>query len=187
EIHRLSPRADGPLMVLDCGAVPPNLMESELFGHEKGAFTGAVATRQGLFELAHGGTLFIDELGELPLDLQPKLLRALERREIQALGSDQVTRVDVRVVAATHRNLNEMVNESLFRQDLFYRLSVVEIRIPPLRERREDIPALVSHFLAQIGPGVKRVSAVALAALQRAPWPGNVRELKNAVVRAHAL
>ena len=135
------------MMVFDCGAVPENLIESELFGHEKGSFTGAIMTRQGLFEMAHGGTLFLDELGELNLELQPKLLRALEQREIRRVGSSKSQKVDVRVIAATNRNLEEEVRAGRFRQDLFYRLSVVRILIPPLRERPEDIPPLVDHFL----------------------------------------
>ena len=135
-------------MVFDCGAVPDNLIESELFGHEKGSFTGAIMTRQGLFEMAHGGTLFLDELGELPLDLQPKLLRALEQREIRRVGSNKPIKVDVRIIAATNRNLEDEVRAGRFRQDLFYRLSVVRVFLPPLRERIEDIPLLVKHFLA---------------------------------------
>ena len=136
-------------MVFDCGAVPDNLIESELFGHEKGSFTGAIMTRQGLFEMAHGGTLFLDELGELPLDLQPKLLRALEQREIRRVGSNKPIKVDVRIIAATNRNLEDEVRAGRFRQDLFYRLSVVRVFLPPLRERIEDIPLLVKHFLAE--------------------------------------
>src|SRR5262245_53510129 len=146
-IHSLSPRAKGELVVFDCGAVPPNLIESELFGHEKGSFTGAVMTRQGLFELADGGTLFLDELGELPLDLQPKLLRALEQREVRRVGSSKPLKVDVRIIAATNRNLEEEVRAGRLRQDLFYRLSVVRLHLPSLRERVDDIPLLINHFL----------------------------------------
>src|SRR5687768_15511100 len=146
-IHSLSPRSRNDLVVFDCGAVPPNLIESELFGHEKGSFTGAMMTRQGLFEQADGGTLFLDELGELPLDLQPKLLRALENREVRRVGSTKASKVDVRIIAATNRNLEDEVRAGRFRQDLFYRLSVVRLHLPALRERADDIPLLVQHFL----------------------------------------
>jgi transcriptional regulator with GAF, ATPase, and Fis domain len=191
-IHKLSLRANGPLMVFDCGAVPENLIESELFGHEKGSFTGAIMTRQGLFEMADGGTVFLDELGELPLDLQPKLLRALEQREIRRVGSNRPLKVDVRIIAATNRNLEDEVRAGRFRQDLFYRLSVVRLILPPLRERADDIPALVRHFLrnaqynksADGQPRVKTVSREAMEVLQAYRWPGNVRELVNAVERA---
>ena len=195
ELHRLSPRGNGALMVLDCGAVPPSLIESELFGHEKGAFTGAVMTRQGLFELAHGGTLFLDELGELPLDLQPKLLRALETREIRRVGGSRSIRVDVRILAATNRDLEKEVKEGRFREDLFYRLSVVRLRIPPLRERTEDLPLLVKHLLARLpanrrSDGRERIRAVsdeAMAMLAAYRFPGNVRELVNVLERAVSL
>jgi DNA-binding NtrC family response regulator len=191
-IHSLSPRQKGELVVFDCGAVPPNLIESELFGHEKGSFTGAMMTRQGLFELADGGTLFLDELGELPLDLQPKLLRALEQREVRRVGSSKPIKVDVRIIAATNRNLEDEVRAGRFRQDLFYRLSVVRLHLPALRERADDIPMLVQHFLRtgsynRGGDGAQRVKQVtrdAMAALQNYPWPGNVRELVNVVERA---
>jgi DNA-binding NtrC family response regulator len=191
-IHKLSSRAEGPMMVFDCGAVPENLIESELFGHEKGSFTGAIMTRQGLFEMASGGTLFLDELGELPLDLQPKLLRALESREIRRVGSNKPIRVDVRIVAATNRNLEEEVRAGRFRQDLFYRLSVVRLFLPSLRERAEDIPLLVKHFLGEHGynkkpDGGQKVTGVARAAMDLMcayRWPGNVRELVNTVERA---
>jgi DNA-binding NtrC family response regulator len=191
-VHQLSPRANGPMMVFDCGAVPDNLIESELFGHEKGSFTGAIMTRQGLFEMANGGTLFLDELGELPLDLQPKLLRALEQREIRRVGSNKPIKVDVRIVAATNRNLEDEVRAGRFRQDLFYRLAVVRVFIPPLRERVEDIALLVKHFLAEAPynrrpDGSQRVTGVSRAAmdlLQAYRWPGNVRELVNTVERA---
>jgi DNA-binding NtrC family response regulator len=191
-IHNLSPRAKNELVVFDCGAVPPNLIESELFGHEKGSFTGAMMTRQGLFEIADGGTLFLDELGELPLDLQPKLLRALEQREVRRVGSSKPIKVDVRIIAATNRNLEEEVRGGRFRQDLFYRLSVVRLHLPSLRERADDIPMLVQHFL-KTGPynrtgtdavRVKQVARDAMTALQNYPWPGNVRELVNVVERA---
>jgi DNA-binding NtrC family response regulator len=191
-IHKLSSRASGPMMVFDCGAVPENLLESELFGHEKGSFTGAIMTRQGIFEMAHGGTLFLDELGELSLDLQPKLLRALEQREIRRVGSNKPIKVDVRVIAATNRNLEEEVRAGRFRQDLIYRLSVVRLFVPPLRERVEDIPLLVKHLL-KIGaysknpdgsPRVTGISREALDFLCSYQWPGNVRELVNVVERA---
>jgi DNA-binding NtrC family response regulator len=190
-IHSLSPRSRNDLVVFDCGAVPPNLIESELFGHEKGSFTGAVMTRQGLFEQADGGTLFLDELGELPLDLQPKLLRALEQREVRRVGSAKAAKVDVRIIAATNRNLEDEVRAGRFRQDLFYRLSVVRLHLPSLRDRIDDIPLLVQHFL-EVGafnrkpnaPAVRGVSREALFALQAYPWPGNVRELVNVVERA---
>src|SRR6185369_12759123 len=169
-IHKLSSRASGPLMVFDCGAVPPNLIESELFGHEKGSFTGAIMTRQGLFEMADGGTIFLDELGELPLDLQPKLLRALESREIRRVGANKPIKVDVRIIAATNRNLEDEVRAGRFRQDLFYRLSVVRVFIPPLRERIEDIPLLVKHLLQhssfnQRPDGSLRVTSCSRAAM----------------------
>jgi DNA-binding NtrC family response regulator len=191
-IHSLSPRAKGELVVFDCGAVPPNLIESELFGHEKGSFTGAMMTRQGLFELADGGTLFLDELGELPIDLQPKLLRALEQREVRRVGSSKAIKVDVRIIAATNRNLEDEVRAGRFRQDLFYRLSVVRLHLPALRERADDIPLLVSHFLknASYNRGgdntqrVKQIARDAMGALQTYPWPGNVRELVNVMERA---
>jgi DNA-binding NtrC family response regulator len=190
-IHSLSPRARNDLVVFDCGAVPPNLIESELFGHEKGSFTGAVMTRQGLFEQADGGTLFLDELGELPLDLQPKLLRALEQREVRRVGSAKASKVDVRIIAATNRNLEDEVRAGRFRQDLFYRLSVVRLHLPALRDRVDDIPLLIQHFLENgafnrkpNAPSVRTVARDAMAALQIYPWPGNVRELVNVVERA---
>jgi DNA-binding NtrC family response regulator len=191
-IHELSPRQRGELVVFDCGAVPPNLIESELFGHEKGSFTGAMMTRTGLFEQADGGTLFLDELGELPLDLQPKLLRALEQREVRRVGAAKAQKVDVRIIAATNRNLEDEVRAGRFRQDLFYRLSVVRLHLPSLRDRADDIPLLVQHFLDtgsyNKNPDgkdrVKGIAADAMTALQNYPWPGNVRELVNVVERA---
>nr|HEX4315207.1 sigma 54-interacting transcriptional regulator [Kofleriaceae bacterium] len=191
-IHSLSPRSRGELVVFDCGAVPPNLIESELFGHEKGSFTGAVMTRQGLFEQADGGTLFLDELGELPLDLQPKLLRALENREVRRVGSAKAQKVDVRIIAATNRNLEDEVKAGRFRQDLFYRLSVVRLHLPSLHARTDDIPLLVQHFLdnghynkdTAGNPRVRGVAREAITALQAYPWPGNVRELVNVIERA---
>ncbi|MEC7526257.1 MAG: sigma 54-interacting transcriptional regulator [Myxococcota bacterium] len=191
-VHQQSRRRDGPFIVFDCGAVPENLIESELFGHEKGSFTGATATRQGVFELAHGGTVFLDELGELQLDLQPKLLRVLEQREVKRVGGAKPIKVDVRVVAATNRDLEEEVREGRFREDLFYRLSVVRLMLPPLRDRREDIELLAKHFLAggrfnRDALGGKKVTGFAPDVLQRMQhyeWPGNVRELHNVVERA---
>jgi len=191
-IHKLSARSSGPMMVFDCGAVPENLIESELFGHEKGSFTGAIMTRQGLFEMGDGGTVFLDELGELPIDLQPKLLRALEQREIRRVGANKPIKVDVRIIAATNRNLEQEVAAGRFRQDLFYRLSVVRLILPPLRDRAEDIPILVRHFLKGGSynknpdgtPRIKGVSREAMEVMQGYRWPGNVRELLNTVERA---
>ena len=191
-IHSLSPRSRNDLVVFDCGAVPPNLIESELFGHEKGSFTGAMMTRAGLFEQADGGTLFLDELGELPIDLQPKLLRVLEQREVRRVGGAKAQKVDVRIIAATNRNLEDEVRAGRFRQDLFYRLSVVRLHLPSLKDRADDIPLLVQHFLdhghynrdATGKARARGVSREALAALQAYPWPGTVRELVNVVERA---
>jgi DNA-binding NtrC family response regulator len=191
-IHQKSQRASGPFVVFDCSAVPRELIESELFGHEKGSFTGAIQTRQGLFEIAQGGTLFLDEIGELSIELQPKLLRALEQREIRRVGSNKQIKVDVRLIAATNRDLEREVQEGRFREDLYYRLSVVRIKLPPLRERKEDIPLLARHFLkaAQFNkdadglPRVKGFSEEAMTALLEYEWPGNVRELLNVVERA---
>ena len=191
-LHQQSRRRDGPFMVFDCGAVPENLIESELFGHEKGSFTGAIATRQGVFELANGGTVFLDELGELALDLQPKLLRVLEQREVKRIGSVKPLKVDVRIVAATNRDLEEEVRAGRFREDLFYRLTVVRLSLPPLRERTGDVELLARHFLSQGSfnrdrLGGKKVAGFAPAVLERLKqydWPGNVRELHNVVERA---
>ena len=155
-IHKGSPRRDGPFVVVDCGAMPPNLLESELFGHERGAFTGAVSSRQGVFEAANGGTVFLDEIGELSIDLQPKLLRALERREVRRVGTNNHVPVDVRVIAATNRSLREQVGIQKFRSDLYYRLAVVEVKLPPLRERLPDLPALVEHIVRNLGPPARR-------------------------------
>jgi len=186
-IHRLSARASRPLVVLDCGAVAESLVESELFGHERGAFTDAVSARAGVFESADGGTLFIDEIGELPLALQPKLLRALESGEVRRVGSTHTRKVDVRVVAATNRNLPQAVNSGSFRADLYYRVAAVRVVVPPLRQRREDIPLLVQSFAEQVadelGADLQPLSPSAIARLQAEPWPGNVRELRNAVER----
>jgi transcriptional regulator with PAS, ATPase and Fis domain len=184
-IHEASPRAQGPFVVLDCSAVAPNLLEAEIFGYVKGAFTGADQPRAGLLEQANGGTFFIDEIGELPLDLQPKLLRAIEARELRRLGAPKYTKVDARVVAATHRDLLSAVASGTFREDLFYRLAVVEVTVPPLRERREDIALLVQRFLAaQVPPRtLADLPANALELLKSHSWPGNVRELRNTVAR----
>jgi DNA-binding NtrC family response regulator len=184
-LHELSGRS-GPLVVLDASVADPEMIRSDLFGHIKGAFTGASGPREGAFRRAQHGTLFIDEIGELPLDLQPRLLRALENREVIPVGSDQPVRVDVRVIAATHRDLGAMVQQGAFRADLFYRLAVLPIRVPPLREIGEDIPLLVQHLLGKLDLKC-RVSAEAMAALQRHHWPGNVRELRNVLERAAIL
>jgi DNA-binding NtrC family response regulator len=185
-IHDRSTRRNGPFVVFDCGAVARNLVESELFGHEKGAFTGAVAPRAGVFEQAHGGTIFLDELGELPLELQPALLRVLEQREVRRVGDRRVRPVDVRVVAATNRDLGQLVAEGQFRQDLFYRLAVVEVHLPPLRERREDFALIVDHILATapFEHRVRGLSAEVERVFQAWHWPGNIRELRNVVLRA---
>jgi two-component system, NtrC family, response regulator GlrR len=190
-IHRASVRADKPFVVVDCGAVSPSLIESELFGHVRGAFTGAERARPGAFELAHGGTIFLDEIGELDLDLQPKLLRVLESREVQRVGGTRRIPVDVRVIAATNRKLHTEVNAGRFRSDLYYRLAVLEIELAPLRERKDDIPLLAQHLL--VGMGVPEAVAAKLrdprflASLARHPWPGNVRELRNYMERCIAL
>lgn len=191
-LHQQSRRKDGPFMVFDCGAVPENLIESELFGHEKGSFTGAISQRLGVFELANGGTVFLDELGELDIELQPKLLRVLEQREVKRIGGGKPNRVDVRVVAATNRNLEDEVKAGRFREDLFYRLTVVRLILPPLRERPEDIDLLAQHFLGNGNFnrdrfGGRRVNGFAPLVherLRRYKWPGNVRELHNVVERA---
>ena len=187
EIHKHSKRKNGPFAVFDCGAVPRELIESELFGHMKGAFTSAVADRKGAFQNADGGTLFLDEIGELDLDLQPKLLRVLESREVRPVGSSQVRKVDVRVIAATNRNLKEEVKKGAFREDLYYRLAVIRVRVPPLRSRREDIPLLVGHFVDGLARehGTKpiKISYDTMVRLQQHPWKGNVRELRNFIER----
>jgi two-component system response regulator GlrR len=184
-LHDASPRAAEPFVVIDCGALPPTLIESELFGHEKGSFTGAKAARKGLFEAASGGTAFLDEVGELPRELQPKLLRVLESREIRRIGSDVRHAVDIRVIAATNRDLRRDVNSGAFRSDLWYRLNTFRLEIPPLRDRRDDIPLLVAHFYAQLADDPQSPPPPALvAAMQRGNWPGNVRELRSAVERA---
>jgi two-component system response regulator AtoC len=190
-IHRLSPRSDGAFVAVNCGAIPATLLESELFGHRKGAFTDATRDRKGLFEEATGGTLFLDEIGELPLGLQVKLLRVLQEEEIRRLGDVQDVKVDVRVVAATARDLAAEVKRGAFREDLYYRLNVLSVHLPPLRDRREDIPLLVTHFVqrmnARMGLEVTGASAEAMRLLIESEWPGNVRELENTIERAMVL
>ncbi len=186
-IRDKSHRSDGPFVVVDCGAMPANLIESELFGHERGSFTGAERTRQGAFERAHGGTIFLDEIGEMPLALQPALLGILERRESRRVGGQQPISVDVRVITATNRNLAEEVARGAFRADLYYRLAVVELRLPPLREHAEDIPMLVDHFLTQFAAEKPPISPATLEQLKSHAWPGNVRELRNVIERAALL
>jgi two-component system response regulator AtoC len=189
-VHRRSKRG-GAFVALNCGAIPENLLESELFGHKKGAFTDAVADRRGLFEEAHGGTLFLDEIGELPLGLQVKLLRVLEDEKIRRLGETRDVQVDVRIVTATHRDLQAETKAGRFREDLFYRLNVLHIHCPPLRERREDIPLLIEHFLARnnarLGTGVRGLDTETRRLLFEYAWPGNVRELENTIERAMVL
>jgi formate hydrogenlyase transcriptional activator len=187
-IHSLSSRCGRPFVRLNCAAIPLDLLESELFGHEKGAFTGAIAQKIGRFELADKGTLFLDEVGDIPPSLQPKLLRVLQEQEFERLGSARTHQVDVRLVAATNRDLTEMVNHGDFRSDLYYRLNVFPVLLPPLRERREDIPALVTHFVEifgrRMGREIEHIPAETLSALSSYPWPGNIRELQNLIERA---
>jgi transcriptional regulator with PAS, ATPase and Fis domain len=185
-LHDQSARASGPFVVFDCGAVAASLAESELLGHERGAFTGAVAAHAGAFERAHGGTLFLDEIGELPLDLQPRLLRALESRKVRRVGGKIERRVDVRVIAASNRDLRADVGSGKFREDLFFRLAVAVVSVPPLRERLDDLPELVQSLLSDLGHGDLTVSEATHAALRAHPWPGNVRELKNVLSCAAA-
>jgi len=186
-IHNLSPRRGRTFVRLNCAAIPSGLVESELFGHEKGAFTGALMQKRGRFELADGGSLFLDEIGDISLDLQPKLLRALQEQEFERLGSTRTIQVDVRLIAATHRDLQDMMQTNQFREDLFYRLNVFPIEIPPLRERREDIPLLVHYFVSRVSRRMqKRIRTIpkqAMEVLVNAPWPGNVRELENFIER----
>lgn len=185
-VHRLSPRREGPFVALNCGAIPAELMESELFGHEKGAFTGAVVSRKGRFELAQGGTLFLDEVAEMSAQMQVKLLRILQERRFERVGGSQTIHADVRVVAATHRDLEQRMDDGLFREDLYYRLNVFPIEVPPLRARCEDVPLLAEHFLASLSArGRERVylNDEIHQALQTYPWPGNVRELQNLIER----
>ena len=190
-LHDASARRDGPLQVVDSGSLPPSLIESELFGHEKGSFTGAVGARIGAFEAADGGTLLLDELGELPIELQPKLLRVLETREVRRVGASVSRKIDVRFLAATNRDLRREVNRKTFRADLYYRIAQVSVHLPPLRERTEDLPALVERLLEDLHEGRKgpipRIPPERLAEMQRYRWPGNVRELRNYLERAVAL
>jgi DNA-binding NtrC family response regulator len=187
-VHEQSARSKRPFITVNCAAIPATLLESELFGHEKGAFTGAMAQKLGRFELAHQGTLFLDEIGEIPLELQPKLLRALQEQEFERLGGNRTTRVDVRIVAATNRDLKAMVDEKKFRADLYYRLHVFPLSVPPLRERREDIPLLTRYFVQKyarmIGREVESIPTPAIDALIRYDWPGNIRELQNVIERS---
>jgi DNA-binding NtrC family response regulator len=187
-LHAASPRASGPFVAVDCGAIPENLVESELFGHVRGAFTGAVSDRKGVFEEAEGGTLFLDEIGEMPVTLQPKLLRAIESRTVRRVGSATSRAVDVRIVAATNRPLARCVNDGTFREDLYYRLAVVSLTLPPLRTRRDDIPLLARHFYRTLaGPGAQEPPPEFLARLAARSWPGNVRELRNFIERSVSL
>jgi len=187
-IHELSSRRKNAFVKLNCAAIPTGLLESELFGHERGAFTGAIGQRIGRFEVANHGTAFLDEIGEIPLELQPKLLRVLQEREFERLGSTRTLRTDARLIAATNRDLSAMVEEQRFRSDLFYRLNVFPVRVPPLRERREDIPLLVWHFARQFAERMKRryesISPETMKALCEYNWPGNIRELQNLIERA---
>jgi DNA-binding NtrC family response regulator len=190
-VHEYSPRRQKEMITINCGAIPENLLESELFGHEKGSFTGAIARRAGRFEQADGGTLFLDEIGDMPLSIQVKLLRVLQDGSFSRVGANETLTTDVRIVAATHKNLTEEVAAGRFREDLYYRLNVVEIKIPPLRDRLEDIPLLAEYFLQRItrknGMARIRISTEATATLQEHHWPGNVRELENTIARACAL
>jgi transcriptional regulator with GAF, ATPase, and Fis domain len=185
-LHQLSRRKDGPFIVVDCGAVAQSLIESELFGHEKGAFTGAASTRQGAFELANGGTIFLDELGELSLDLQPKLLRVLEQREIRRVGGNRTIKVDIRVIAATKKDLRSEVTKGKFREDLFFRLSVVQVYLPPLRDRKDDIALLATEFIRRVSGDnpAPQIPSQTMDQLMAHDWPGNVRELRNVLERS---
>jgi len=185
-LHEQSSRPTGPFVVFDCGSVATNLAESELFGHERGSFTGAISTHLGAFERADGGTLFLDEIGELPIDLQPRLLRVLETRRVRRVGGSQDRQLDVRIVAATHRNLRAEVSTGRFREDLYFRLAAAIVPVPPLRDRLEDMPALVRDLLQDLGRGDLIVAEATLSALKAHEWPGNVRELKNALACAVA-
>ena len=187
-VHQLSPRQDRPLVKVNCASLPANLIESELFGHEKGAFTGAVARRSGRCELAHRGTIFLDEIGDLPLDLQAKLLRVLQEGEFERLGDSRTIQIDVRVIAATNRDLKQAIASGELREDLYYRLNVFPLALPPLRERPEDIPLIVSHFVqkysAKMGKRIEQIPTSVIETLQAYDWPGNVRELENIIERA---
>jgi formate hydrogenlyase transcriptional activator len=187
-LHDLSPRFERTFVKLNCAAIPTGLLESELFGHEKGAFTGAIMQKIGRFELAHNGTLFLDEVGDIPLELQPKLLRALQEQDFERLGSTKTVKVDVRLVAATNRDLAQMVADGQFRNDLYYRLNVFPVALPALRDRREDIPTLARHFTQKfarrMGRQIETIPTAIMDALVRYPWPGNIRELQNVIERA---
>jgi formate hydrogenlyase transcriptional activator len=187
-IHNMSPRKERPLITVNCAALPGNLIESELFGREKGAFTGADTRRLGRFEIAHGSTLCMDEIGELPLELQVKLLRVIQHNEFERLGSSQIIKVDVRIVATTNRDLEEEVRNGRFRQDLYYRLNIFPITVPPLRQRKEDLPRRVQAFIERysrnLGKQITSIQKEAMKALQDYPWPGNVRELESIIERA---
>jgi len=187
-IHKLGSRRERPFVPLNCAAIPSGLLESELFGHERGAFTGALMQKKGRFELADGGSLFLDEIGDISMELQPKLLRAVQEQEFERLGSTKTIKVNVRIIAATHRDLSDMIQEEKFREDLFYRLNVFPIEIPPLRDRREDIPSLVNYFVSKLcrrmGKRIASISADAMESLTNNPWRGNVRELANFLERA---
>lgn len=187
-IHYGSPRKNGPFIKINCGALPESLLESELFGHEKGAFTGAMLQRQGLFERAHCGTLLLDEVGEMPLNLQVKLLRVLQEREVERIGGSRIINVDIRILAATNRNIEQMVSDGTFRQDLYYRLNVIHLSVPPLRQRPEDISLLAHHFLQKFnqenGREIIDIDVSARALLEAYSWPGNIRELSNVIERA---
>ena len=190
-IHQHSNRAQRPFIAVNCAAIPAELLESELFGHEKGSFTGAIATKVGKFELATGGTLFLDEVGSMRLDLQAKILRALQEREVERVGGTRTIKIDVRVIAATNRDLKKAVEDGSFREDLYYRLNVVPITLPDLKDRQEDIPLLANHFVQKFGqesdPGIREISKEAMAILLSHAWPGNVRELENVIERAVTL
>ena len=189
-IHRMSARRDGPFVAFDCSALAPSLVESELFGHEKGAFTGARGARRGLFREAQGGTLFLDEIGDVAPEVQNKLLRVIQEREVKPVGGDTFVKIDVRLLAATNKDLKTLIREGRFREDLYYRLAVVPLELPPLRERKEDIPELVSYFLSRrkgAGPRPVDISPEALERLSEYEWPGNIRELENVIERAAIL
>jgi formate hydrogenlyase transcriptional activator len=187
-VHRLSPRRNFPFVTLNCAAIPTGLLESELFGYEKGAFTGALSQKLGRFEMAHRGTLFLDEVGDIPLELQPKLLRALQEKSFERLGGTKTIPIDVRLVAATNRNLTQMMGDKLFRADLYYRLKVFPISTPPLRDHPEDIPILIRHFMSKysrkMNKRVERIPPLAMREFEAWPWPGNVRELENFIERS---
>jgi transcriptional regulator with PAS, ATPase and Fis domain len=190
-IHFNSDRSEFPFLAVNCAAIPDQLLESELFGHRKGSFTGADESRRGLFEEAEGGTLFLDEIGDMPLGLQAKLLRVLQERKVKPVGENTLRKINVRILSATHKNLKSLIQEKKFREDLYYRLSVIPIHLPPLRERKEDIPELVDYFMSKhcqsLGVPLKRLLPTALAKLMRMPWLGNVRELENTLERAIVL